>query len=454
MSPSVKIALIAPGREEEFAVQEPLNLGILAAYLEKNKIQVKIIDQLAGQNVYQELEKFSPQIVGITATTPVVVRAYKIADFCRKNKILTVMGGVHASVLPEKALEHADIVVKGEGEAAILKIIEQNIRSGIIQAPFIKDLDEIPPPARHLMQMEFYLRTKDRIQESYLYFVPLHSRTAAMLVSRGCPYRCAFCHNTWRGLPFRFHSPKRVISEIKALKKNYGITHLFFIDDNLFINKLWLEEICRLMIKNNVDVIWGCNARVDNLDLQTLQIMRRAGCRQLTFGFESGSQRILDILKKGTTVKQNKNAIEFCKRAGLLATGTFMIGNPTETIRDIRLTQQFIKENDIDNYGICLTTPYPGTELWQWCEREGLIPPNFKWSDFTFRQIPIQVCRDISKKELSKLYYQTAYLIKPRKGPILLKRVVKNIFKHPFKIFFRFLKHPSRISNILKRLKI
>lgn len=454
MSDLIKLALVAPGSNPEFAIQEPLNLGYLAAFLEKNNIQVKIIDQLAKQNVYRELRKFSPQVVGITGTTPVINEAYKIADFCQKNKILTVMGGPHVSVLPNEALQHADIVVQGEGEMAMLEIIQKGIKSGIVSAPYIKNLDDIPPPARHLMQTDFYLKTKDRIQESYLYFVPLHSRVAAMIVSRGCPYRCIFCHNTWRGTPFRLHSPERVILEMKILKRDYKIDYIFFIDDNLFVNKSWLREVCWLMIKNKINIIWGCNARVDNIDLETLQMVKSAGCCQLTFGFESGSQRILDILKKGTTVEQNRRAIEFCKQVGLFSTGTFMIGNPTETLEDIRLTQRFIRENDIDNYGVCLATPFPGTEFWYWCERKGFIPPHLKWSDFTFRDIPVRVCEAIQPKQLLELYYETAYLIKPRKSPILLKRAIRDLFSHPVKIISKIIKHPSGIPNYFKRLRI
>ncbi|MGC9049061.1 MAG: B12-binding domain-containing radical SAM protein [Patescibacteria group bacterium] len=285
----------------------------------------------------------------------------------------------------------------------MLEIVQNNIKSGIISVPYIKNLDDIPPPARHLMQMDFYLNTKDRIQESYLYFVPLHSRTAAMIAGRGCPYNCIFCHNTWRGIPFRFHSPERVVSEIRDIKNKYNISHLFFIDDNLFVNKHWLREICRLLIHNQINIVWGCNARVDNIDSDILRIVKEAGCRQLTFGFESGSQRILDILRKGTTVEQNRLAIKMCKEAGILATGTFMIGNPTETEEDVRLTQQFIKENDIDNYGVCLTTPYPGTELWRWCEKRGFIPSKIEWQDFTFKEIPIRVCEAIPPQKIIRI---------------------------------------------------
>lgn len=453
MSKLIKLALVAPGKNQEFAIQEPLNLGYLAAFLEKNNIQVKIIDQLAGQNVYRELKNFSPQIVGITGTTPVITEAYKIADFCRKNKLLTIMGGSHVSVLPNEALQHADIVVRGEGEAAILEIIRKGIKSGIVSIPYIKNLDDIPPPARHLMQMDFYLKTKDRVQESYLYFAPLHSKVAAMIVSRGCPYHCIFCHNTWRGIPFRFHSPERVISEMKALARDYGVGYIFFIDDNLFVNKSWLREVCQLMIKNKINIIWGCNTRVDNIDLEILQMVKSAGCRQLTFGFESGSQRILNILKKGTTVEQNRQAIELCKKIGLFSTGTFMLGNPTETIEDIRLTQQFIRENDIDNYGVCLATPFPGTDLWRWCESRGLIPAHLKWSDFNFRDVPVQVCEAVPTKQLLCLCYETAYLIKSRKSPILLRRAIGDLFRHPIKTIFKLIRHPSRFFNYFKRLK-
>ena len=138
---------------------------------------------------------------------------------------------------------------------------------------------------------------------------------------------------------------------------------------------------------------------------------------------------------------------------GLLATGTFMIGNPTETIEDIRLTQKFIKENDVDNYGVCLTTPFPGTELWNWCEEKKLIPNNFKWSDFTYARIPIKACEMISSKRLLKLHYETAYLLRPRRSPILLKRAVRDLLKHPLKTLLKVTKHPSRIPNYFKRLK-
>jgi len=226
----IKVALINPGKDGSLAATEPLSLGFIAGYLEKNDIEVIIIDELAGQNVKKEIEKFIPDIVGITATTPCVLDAYKIADMCRKMGILTVMGGVHVSVLPEEGLKHADIVVKGEGEIAMLDIIRENIKSGIVSRPYIKNIDDIPFPARHLMQMNFYSNAKERLPNSFMFsFIPLHTKFASILTSRGCPFACTFCHNSWRGIPWRFNNPERVISEIEDLIKSYGIKAIFLL---------------------------------------------------------------------------------------------------------------------------------------------------------------------------------------------------------------------------------
>jgi radical SAM superfamily enzyme YgiQ (UPF0313 family) len=213
------------------------------------------------------------------------------------------------------------------------------------------------------------------------------------LTSRGCPYNCSFCHNSYRTLPFRFNTPEKVIEEIKLLVKNYDINAIFFVEDNLFVNRQRVRKICELLIKENLGIIWGANARVDNIDDDTLKLAYQAGCRQVTFGWESGSQRILDILNKRTTVEQNYESVRMCNRAGIAASGTLMIGNPSETVEDIRLTQKFMEESDIKGgIGICITTPYPGTKLWDWCIETGRVPEDFRWDEFDFHHVPIKVC--------------------------------------------------------------
>lgn len=445
-----KIALINPGKNKKFAIQEPLNLGFIASYLEKRDIKVSIIDELAGQNVEKEIEKYRPHIVGITATTPLAPDAYRIANYCKAKGILTVMGGVHAAILPEEALQFVDIVVSGEGEEVLFDIIKNDIKSGIVSRPYIKNIDAIPSPSRHLMQMDFYMHTKDRSPETYLYFVPKHTRVAAMLTSRGCPYDCIFCHNSWKGTPYRFNSPERVLCEIKELIKNYGIQAIFFIEDNFFANKSRVRNICELIIKENINIIWGANSRVDGIDLNIVRTAKEAGCRQITFGFESGSQKILDILNKKTTIEQNKKAIDICNEAGIIPQGTVMIGNPTETVEDIQLTQKFIKESDIKSLGACITTPFPGSRLWDWCKDHNLLPEKLNWSEFDYSKVVIPACDTISPEEIQRLHLETCKIINQKK-PLKLNELLYTILTKPKSIINVFTQ-PSKILSIIKKL--
>jgi anaerobic magnesium-protoporphyrin IX monomethyl ester cyclase len=445
-----RVALINPGRDRKFAVQEPLNLGFIASYLEQNGVEATIIDELAGQDVKKELGRFRPDIAGITAVTPLAPDAYRIARKCRDMGILTVMGGVHANIMIEEALEQVDIVVKGEGEIALLDIIRNDVRKGVVTRPYIKNIDDIPPPARHLMQMDFYLRTKQRNPDTYLYFVPRKAKAAAMLTSRGCPYDCIFCHNSWKGTPYRFNSPERVVSEILGLQKDYGVRYIFFIEDNFFANKARVKKICDMIVGQKIDVIWGANARVDGINREILEIAKGAGCRQVTFGFESGSQRILDALNKRTTVEQNRKAIELCNEMGIIPQGTVMVGNPTETIEDVRATQKLLRDSDIKSVGVCITTPFPGTALWDWCKQRGLIPKDFKWSDFDYDRIAIPACDTIPPEVVKQLQLETSAILTD-KIPLTFTEVVNRGLKQP-KNLVALVRHPSKIKKLVKRL--
>ncbi|OPZ92836.1 MAG: Ribosomal protein S12 methylthiotransferase RimO [candidate division TA06 bacterium ADurb.Bin417] len=433
-SRSQRVALINPGTDQQFAVQEPLNLGFIAAYLEKHAIEVIIIDELAGENVAERLDRFQPGFAGITATTPLATDAYRAADLCRARGITTVLGGVHASVLPQEAAGHADIVVVGEGEQAMLDIVRENLSGGIISRPYLKDIDQVPPPSRHLMRMDFYMRTKDRIPFSYLYFVPPGTRTAAVLSSRGCPYNCTFCHNSWKGMPCRYNAPERVIAEIKSLLADYGVRAIFFIEDSFFSNRPRLKKICELIRQEKLDFIWGGNARVNEIDPDSLRLAREAGCRQITFGFESGSDRILKVLNKRASVEQNRRAVRICKEAGLYVNGTFMIGNPTETKADIELTEQFIMQNPIDSVGICVLTPYPGTQVWDWCRSEGLIPDRIDWSDFLYDRVSILCSRALTRQQLLRYRDRLNWLVWQK--------------EHGSTVFRDLLRHPGRLGSL------
>lgn len=445
------VVLVNPGQNKPWAsIHPPMNLGYIASYLEKHGVEIGIVDELAGQDVREAFKYFRPEIVGITATTPLVPDAYRVARVAHELGITTtVMGGVHASVLPEEALQHVDMVVIGEGERAMLEIVKGN-RSRIIKASYIKDLDEIPPPAWHLMNMEFYLSTKERLPWTHLNFIPSRMHIGSVITMRGCPYSCIFCYNSWREAPIRFHSAEWVVSDIQSLIDQYNIQALYFADDDLFLNKKRLIKICQLMREKKIDLIWSCQARSDSIDLETLKMTKEAGCRQIQFGFESGSQRILDLLKNKTiTIKQNRQAIELCRQVGISAFATFMVGNPTETIEDIQATFQFIKDSHIAKGGILITTPFPGTMLWKWCQEHNLIPERVDYSKLTMERLVIPACDTISPRNIEQLRNRMQNYLYP-----LTISEALNKFRGNPRAFLRAIKHPVRTLKSLRRLRI
>ncbi len=454
-----KIALISPGsKDPRFGVSEPLNLGYIASYLEKNGMRVIIIDEVAGEDVKKELSRFNPDVVGITATTPVIYRAYEIADYCRKEGYITVIGGVHVTVIPQEAIPHCDFVVVGEGEIPMLDIVngkvsEEEKRIKIVQRPFIRNIDEVPPPARHLMKMDFYLKSRDRFPDSFYSFVPLHTRVATIITGRGCPYKCIFCHNSMRSSYYRWNSAERVVAEIESLIKDYGIGALFCIEDTLFANKKRFIEICKLMKEKKINLVWAGNARVDEIDLEILKTAKEVGCAQVTFGFESGSQKVLDLLNKHTKVEQNKKAIELCREAGIIPQGTFILGTPGETAEDLEATKKFIIDNKIGpTSGKSIATPYPGTKLWEMCEKNNFIPKDFKWSDLVLNKAIIPTNPLMSQKEIEKYYDEMAKLC-ASEASMLPSTLWGDIKHRPFYMLKEAIIHPKKLLRIIRRLK-
>lgn len=448
----MRVAFVNPGKNQNYAMQEPLNLGFIAGYLESQGHKVTIIDELAGQNVMKDLKSFEPEIVGLTAVTPLAPDAYRIADLCKKEGYLTVMGGVHASVLPEEALEHVDIVIKGEGEYTFETIINEKTSEGIVLGKYVENIDALPLPARHLMDMEYYARTKDRIPHSVYYFIPPNTRMAGMVTSRGCPYSCIYCHNSWKGLPYRMNSPEHVIDEMRQLIEVYNIQAIFFNEDNFFFNKQRAQEICHKIIDNGFDIAWGATSSTNGIDRKTLEIAKEAGCKQVTFGFESGSDRILKILKKRSTVEQNYAAVKLCNDIGIMPQGTVMLGNPTETVDDICETQKFVRTSGLKHIGVCITTAYPGTELWQQAKAQGKVPDNIDWSTVNLDKINIQVCDTIDPETLKKLHLETSAILS--KNEYLTISDITNVLKTNPEMITEVIKDPKRIKRIVKRLLI
>jgi radical SAM superfamily enzyme YgiQ (UPF0313 family) len=447
-----KLILVNAGKSYEYGVHEPLHLLGLAAYAKKFGHQVAIADQIAGENIFKKIENLKPDFVGITATTAVISDAYEIADWCKKKGFKTIMGGVHVTIMPEDALEHADFVVKGEGEEALIKILSGKAKERIVVGKFIKDIDKLPKINRDLINVKYYQQGKDRTPGTHLHFVPPNTKLNSIIGTRGCPFNCIFCHNSWRGLPVRMNSAKRIIEEMIELREKYGTEAVFFMDDDFLCSKSRVYEFCKLYHEAGLKIIWGCQSRVTAIDKDILKVLKEAGCKQITFGLESGNQRILGMLKNNaTTVEQNKRAVQLVREAGILSCGSFMIGNPGETESEIEDTRKFIIENRLDGFGVSVTTPFPGTKLWKMCEEKGVIPQKIDWSKFNLSKLTFNLT-DIPEEKMKSIHNSFLNMVMERNPGMAPKNVLKVAIKHPGKAIKRLMSNPLAGLSIIKRL--
>ncbi|MBC7130961.1 B12-binding domain-containing radical SAM protein, partial [Candidatus Bathyarchaeota archaeon] len=306
----------------------PLGLAYVAAALEQADFQVEIFDNYLHKKpvdkIKEVVERHDPEIVGIGCNSVNYGQCVEIAKAVKEAEpsCKIMVGGPHPSCVPESVLAHKEIdyAVMGEGERAavelakyITKRTEATKLSNILGVAYryrrevrknppalIDDLDELPFPARHLLQMDRYDRNIEYLDEK---------PADVMNVVRGCPYNCRFCETKkiW-GYKCRAFSPERIINEIRHLMDNYGSKGVYFIGDNFTIFKDKTLEFCRLLKARGIELEWACDTRVDLVSKELLKEMKKAGCKTIWFGVESGSPRILEKLNKGVTIEQIKEA--------------------------------------------------------------------------------------------------------------------------------------------------
>lgn len=408
MKKKVRICLFNPIKCISYP---PLNLTFIAGYLlryGKFKYQIKLVDINFSNDCLKEIIEYNPDIVGFTSLSPFMLEIY---DFCfkirkRKKDIVIVCGGVHATIAPEEVVEHGfDLAVIGEGEKTFTEIVDRFVEAsgyfsdGVLSTingiafkdsasrirrtsprSLIENLDEIPHPARYLLNNEGYRKRYYIIRGMNTYGVyTLHG-------SRGCPYQCIFCcvNFTVRN-KVRLHSPEYIFDEVQILVNTYKARWIYCTDDTFFINKRHTEQLCELLIRRGLNrkVKWEVQIRsnlIKENSLELLLLMKRAGCEQIDFGFESGNSRVLTLIKgKGITLDNHRRAIELVRRAGIRVMGTFILATPTETYKEMLDTVHFIKENygKLDNFQVGCMTPYPGTRVYQMAVERGIIADDY-----------------------------------------------------------------------------
>jgi len=385
-----KVLLVNPSNNF-LAEIYPLGLLSIGTFLENNGHKVMILDLSLGHNIDLHLNAYNPDVIGITGLTPHVMRSYALSLEFRRRGIYTVIGGVHVSSLPEEALAYGDAVVIGDGEYTFLDLVE-NKKLGIFNGISLKNLDDIPFFNYELVDMEHYARIRKVQHNSIWSFVLPFDRVCATMFSRGCPYRCIYCHNSYAKIKIRYRSPNLVVDELKLLKEKYRIDAVHFVDDMFLMSKNKTEELCSLLEKEKLGIYFSCSARATDITSDSLEMLKNAGCLQIAFGFESASQRILDLLDKNAKVENNIDAIDLCNEYGIIIQGSFMFGNPTETLDEMNMTYNFINEHYVNGgIGTFITTPYPGTKLWEWGVENKVIPPKIRWDELSFHTTPIKL---------------------------------------------------------------
>jgi anaerobic magnesium-protoporphyrin IX monomethyl ester cyclase len=371
---------------DRWVTQVPaLGLASIAAVLELRGHHVRIVDgnaeRLWSDRAFdRRLASLpAPEITGIATTTATAPMAYRIAVLVRRRFPATriVVGGPHASALPEEPLARVavDAVVRGEGEETMAEIVSGSpiheiagvsFRDGdrIVHnpaRPFVAELDSLPLPAWHLLPMSSY-RTP----------VGARSRAMSLVVSRGCPGRCTYCFRTF-GDRLRFRSPARMIEEVRALSDQYGVRQLLFFDDTFTVDRRRVLEFCERLTALGRDLRWVCYARVDCVDAELLGKMAESGCHQVCYGVESGDPTVLASLDKRIDLERVVEAVRITRAAGIEPRGSFMFGHPSDTLESIRRTFDFSKRLDLDIALYNVATPYPGTDFFAWAEAEGRL---------------------------------------------------------------------------------
>jgi len=377
----MRIALVSPKWNQRANDYPPLGLAYLAAVLERDGHQVGIFD--FGLNPNTSLEEdvvqvcaFDPHIVGITAMTSLYHSALETAILLKAYLGRPiVVGGPHATVYPERVLAESpviDYVVRGEGEETILELIRAldggdrdlsaikgltyRLRGEIISNParaLITDLDALPFPARHLFDLK-----------RYGLCTPEGQPMVTILSSRGCPYNCSYCFKGIVGRTYRQRSPGNIIAELQQVIAYYGVRNFYFIDDLFTIDRRRLEAITERLIAEKLDIRWQCLGRVDRVDAEILRKMYAAGCRRIHYGIESGNPEVLRRIGKGIKLHQVRQAVRWAKEAGIHVKGYFMLGLPGDTEETMQQTIDLATELDLDEAMFSLTTPFPGTRLW------------------------------------------------------------------------------------------
>jgi radical SAM superfamily enzyme YgiQ (UPF0313 family) len=399
----------------------PLGLGYIAAVLKNNGFDVAIYNvdfhtspqYLKYAKLLEKSDNYSdalnnplhavwaevrdvirsqnPDVAGISVKTVKLKAAQVIAKICKDvdGDIIVVAGGPHCSAVADHALtdRNIDYVVRGEGEFSFLELLEAIKQDRSLQQvdglSYRNDAGVVHNKTRSLVQNLDGLPFPDRtaLLNRSLYDTDTFGD---IITSRGCPFNCAYCasHLTWTK-KVRYRSVENILFEIKTIIHDFGARQFMFWDDSFTLSKKRIIEFCGALSAEKLGINWGCNTRFDLLDEDIIKSMKLAGCNNIELGVESGSPRMLELIRKNVPLQRMRDVAVMLRRHKLYWSGFFMIGLPTETCDDIKMTIDLMRELKPNYATFSVFTPYPGTELWEILLKNGFVSMNMDWHRYS-----------------------------------------------------------------------
>lgn len=374
----------------------PFYMAYTASLVEKiPNVELHVIDSLAleltHEEFYEKCEQIEPELVVAETST---VTFYNDMEVIRKLKEsfapVTVVSGPHATVMYEEVLRDypsVDMVALGEYELSVRDLVKNwnggkripkgfatRRGKGVVATPrpLLRDLDVLPMPAWHLFPMEEY-------NEPFCGGYP----NFQLLSSRGCLFKCVFCHYppTMEFGTFRAHSPNRTVKEMKRAIEEHLPKELYFDDSTFTQDRKRVHELCALIKSEGIQIDWSCMTHAGTMDREMVIEMADAGCVAIKFGIESGCQALINRLKKGLVLEYAKKVFKWCKEAGIRTHATYMFGLPGDTRETIKQTLKFALELDSDSAQFSIAIPFPGTEFYRMAEEHGWLIER-DWSKF------------------------------------------------------------------------
>ena len=397
---------------------------MLAAVARTKGYRVHLVDAknqgVAPQDVARGIVALRPDYLGLSATTISVTNASRIAEEVKSSLpgVVSILGGPHVSAIPERTLETfraIDFGIVGEGEISLFELLTRLDRgadvadvAGLVfrrdsqifanpRAPYIDDLDCLPMPAWNLLP-DF----PHRFQPS-LFSYP-HTPVASLITSRGCPFSCSFCDRSTSGKRGRMHSVEYIVKLCHHLT-DLGVRHVIFVDDLFTVRKDRVVALCEAFLEAGFAFTWSCNSHPNLLDPPTMRLMKRAGCWQIAYGIESGSQRVLNVVKREVRIPKMRETLRMTRAAGIRTKGYLMIGHPTEALDSLAETTEFLRNVELDICQITKYTPYPGTPSYPDIRRFGRFRENWEeMNAMNFVFVPEGLDEDILERYFDHWY--------------------------------------------------